>query len=53
VAGQTYRVQYRNSLSESTWTDLPLDVTATGPTASKSDIVGSLLQRFYQIRLVP
>jgi hypothetical protein len=49
VAGQTYRVQYKNSLSDSTWTDLPPDVTATGPTASKTDDVGSQAQRFYRV----
>jgi len=53
VAGQRYRVQYKNSLGEEQWNDLPPDVTATGPTASKTDIVGSLPQRFYRIMLVP
>ena len=52
VAGQTYRVQYKNSLSDSTWTDLPPDVTATGPTASKTDNVGAQPQRFYRVLLV-
>jgi len=53
VASQTYRVQYKNSLTDSTWTDLPPDVTVTGPTASKTDNVGAQPQRFYRIQLLP
>lgn len=52
VAGQVYRVQYKNNLTDANWTDLPPDVTATGPTANKTDVVGSLPQRFYRVLLV-
>lgn len=51
VAGQTYRVQYKNGLADPNWTDLPPDVTATGPTASKTDVVGTLPQRIYRVTL--
>jgi hypothetical protein len=53
VAGQTYRVQYKNNLTDPSWTDLPPDVTATGPTASATDVVGSLPQRFYRLFVLP
>lgn len=36
VAGLTYRVQRKNTLSETTWTDVPGDVTATDALATKS-----------------
>ena len=51
VAGQTYRVQYKNGLVEANWTDLPPDVTATGLTTSKTDVVGDLPQRLYRVTL--
>jgi hypothetical protein len=53
VAGRSYRLQYRASLTDASWTDLLPDVPATGPTASTPDPVGSLPQRFYRIKLVP
>ena len=52
VAGQTYRVQYKNDLSDASWTDLTPDVTATGATATKMDSVGAATQRFYRISFV-
>jgi hypothetical protein len=52
VAGKTYRVQYKNGLSEATWSDLSGDVTANSATASKiDDTLGSNAQRFYRIVL--
>jgi Bacterial Ig domain len=48
VAGQTYRVMYKNSVTDATWADLPPDVVATGPTTSKTDKVGNIPQRFYR-----
>src|SRR5439155_896000 len=52
VAGQTYRVQYKNDLSDPNWTDLTPDVTASGATATKMDPVGAATQRFYRISFV-
>jgi hypothetical protein len=48
LAGKTYRVQYKDNLEDTDWTDLLPDVVATGATASKSDAVGNS-QRFYRI----
>ncbi|PYJ56404.1 MAG: hypothetical protein DME24_22365 [Verrucomicrobia bacterium] len=53
VAGKVYRVQYKDSLSDPGWNDLPGDVTATGGTASQIDTtVTSGPQRFYRVQLV-
>jgi hypothetical protein len=53
VAGRTYHLQYKDSLSDLSWNDLAPDVTATGPTAGKSDAVDNVPQRIYRIKLVP
>jgi regulation of enolase protein 1 (concanavalin A-like superfamily) len=52
--GQTYRVQYKLNLTDAQWTDVPGDIPAVGPTASKSDTVedGSP-HRFYRIITIP
>jgi hypothetical protein len=51
IAGQTYRVQYKNNLDDPTWTDLAPDVTASGSTASTTDTTTS--QRFYRVAALP
>jgi len=53
IPGQTYRVQYLDSLSATNWTELPPDVTAASSTALQTDNVGNSPQRFYRIALVP
>ena len=53
IPGRTYRVQFKNDLTETAWSDLPGDVTATGTVSSKSDSIGAATQRFYQILLLP
>ena len=53
IAGKTYRVQYKFDLDGVTWTDLAGDVTATSPSATKDDTIGTDSQRFYRILLVP
>ena len=51
VAGKTYRVLYKNNLTDTAWTSLHPDVTADSSTASQSDyVVGN---RFYQITELP
>jgi len=52
--GQTYRVQYKLNLTDAPWTDLPGDIPAVGPTASKSDTVeDGGPHRFYRIITIP
>lgn len=53
VAGKTYFLQFKSSLSDPLWTDLSGAVVATGPTASKTDNPGTDATRFYQVKLAP
>ena len=53
LAGQTYRLQYQDTLTGTNWNVLPPDVIATGPAATQTDSIGSNAQRFYRIVLVP
>ncbi len=48
LGGRTYRVQYKDELADPDWTNLSPDVTADGPTASKTDPFVPT-QRFYRI----
>jgi hypothetical protein len=48
----TYRVQYKSDLAAANWTDLVGDVTATGSTASKTD-VRTTTNRFYRLQVLP
>src|SRR4051812_33822971 len=49
IRNVTYRVQFKDSLDETTWKDLSGDVTATGATASKTDAMATS-QRFYRVK---
>jgi uncharacterized delta-60 repeat protein len=53
VAGRNYQVQFKLDLNETAWTPLPEDVTATGPTASMTDLSAAGNRRFYRVVLVP
>jgi Lamin Tail Domain/CotH kinase protein/Carbohydrate binding domain/Immunoglobulin domain len=51
--GATYRLQYKDKLGDPEWMDVPGDVVAAGPTASKTDTtIPSVGQRFYRIMRV-
>lgn len=53
VPGRTYRIQYKDDLSDAVWTNLPGTAIATATTASKSDdTAGANVQRFYRVMLV-
>ena len=47
--GQTYHVQYRDKLTGGTWINLGGPITASGPTASASDTVGTNREHYYRI----
>jgi hypothetical protein len=50
--GLVYRVQYKTDLSAATWTDVSGDVTATGYSANKTDVVPpGAPQRFYRVEM--
>jgi hypothetical protein len=53
AAGQVYRVQFKNSLEDTNWTDLVPDITATGPTAWATNSIGISSQGFYRVILLP
>jgi hypothetical protein len=51
ISGASYRVQFSDDLTNTSWTDLVPDVTAAGPVASISD-TPVVTQRFYRILVV-
>jgi hypothetical protein len=53
LVGITYRVQFKPSQTESTWMDLPGDVTAQGATAMKTDVIDGAAQRYYRVLVLP
>ena len=53
VSNLTYRLYYKDDLADVDWTNLPPDITATGPVSSVTNSVGSQPHRFYQIYVVP
>ena len=53
LAAHNYRLQYKNSFSDSNWTDVVPDVQAAGVTVSVTNAAGSSPQRFYRVRLLP
>jgi hypothetical protein len=48
---RTYHIQYNDDLNTSKWSNLG-DVTANGPVASTTEVIGAGAQRFYRIQLV-
>jgi hypothetical protein len=53
LSGRSYRVQFKNDMNESDWTDLPGGVTVNGSKASCLDNTTSASsQRFYRVTLV-
>jgi hypothetical protein len=53
LPGIIYRVQFKSNQSESNWSDLPGDVTAEGPTATKTDVIYGDLERYYRVLILP
>jgi hypothetical protein len=51
ISNNTYQVQFKNSLSDTTWSNVPGDVMASGPTAFKTDPVTAA--RFYRLIAAP
>jgi hypothetical protein len=57
VGGQTYRLQFEETLADSIWHDVVPDVAATGlpggnTVAMAQDVVGDASHRFYRVMLV-
>ncbi len=53
IAGRTYRLQFKSALSDSNWTDIAPDITASGTVVTATDGVGVASQRFYRVVLLP
>jgi hypothetical protein len=53
TSGRTYRMQYKDSLSLSNWTDVVPDIVATNSLATGTNALGALNQRFYRVALLP
>jgi hypothetical protein len=51
IAGVKYRVQFKNRLEDTAWSDLVPDITAVGPTVDFNDPAVAT-QRFYRIMVV-
>jgi hypothetical protein len=53
VPGRTYRVQFKQSLNDPGWLDLPGDVVARATTAAKIDVLGDDTgERYYRVLLI-
>jgi hypothetical protein len=53
TSNQIYRLQFTTNLNPPNWTDVPGDVVASGPAASKTDSMSSDAQRFYRVIALP
>jgi hypothetical protein len=53
LPGRTYRVQFKSTLAATTWTDLSPDITASTSSASTTDAISGVSQRYYRILLLP
>ena len=57
IGGQTYRLQFEETLGDSIWHDVVPDVAATGlpggnTVATAQDVTGDAPHRFYRVMLV-
>ena len=52
VPDKTYRLQYKDNLSDADWTDLGEPVTATATSTSAFDNTGAHPRRFYRVLLL-
>jgi hypothetical protein len=53
VPGRTYKLQYKDNLSDTEWIDVLPDVTATGAKAAAGTGETDALHRYYRVMLVP
>lgn len=53
VPGRTYQIEFKRHLNQSTWQPLSELLTASGPSTTFADNLGSDLTRFYRIKVVP
>jgi uncharacterized repeat protein (TIGR01451 family) len=53
VSGRSYRMQYKDNLTNSSWSDLVPDIVAPGPIATGTSPRPAVAQRFYRVALLP
>ncbi|MEZ5328292.1 MAG: hypothetical protein R3F19_24875 [Verrucomicrobiales bacterium] len=54
VPGKSYRLQYKNTLSDPSWIEVPPTIVATGQTSSTVDQTsGTTVNRYYRIAVIP
>lgn len=53
IAGKTYTLQFKADLDALTWVDVPGNIVAGGPSASKNDPLGANLKRYYRVLQLP
>ena len=53
IAGQRYRLQYKDSPTTGTWQDVLPEVTASSATAAASVPFEAVARRFYRVMQVP
>jgi hypothetical protein len=53
VPGRNNRLQYKTNLEDTAWTDLSPDIAAIAATASSTDNIAGVDQRFYRVVLLP
>lgn len=51
--GYSYKIQFKNALSDALWSDLSTTVSVGGGVAQASDTTVGMVQRFYRIAVVP
>jgi hypothetical protein len=49
LVGKTYRLQYKDILADTNWQDLTPDISATGVSATGTNVVGTASPRFYRV----
>jgi len=52
VAGQTYQLEYKNNLTDPSWTPVGSPVTGTGAILALTNNATASPQRFFRLQLV-
>jgi hypothetical protein len=50
IVGKQYRLQYKDDWVEGDWTEIEPGVIATGVTATETNAIDAVLQRFYRVK---
>jgi hypothetical protein len=53
VSNDVYAVQYKTNITSTNWVNIAPNVTASGPTASITNAIGTSPQQFYRVLVLP